>query len=63
MYLKLIEWEGVHWIDLAQAMNKWRALVNTVTNKITRRTALNAHTVYKLILILPLHTNSFNDVF
>ena len=29
----------------------------------TRRTALNTHTVYKLILILPLHTNNFNDVF
>ena len=32
MYLKDIEWEGVDWIDLALAMNKWRAVVNTVTN-------------------------------
>jgi hypothetical protein len=31
MCLKDIEWEGVDWIDLAQAMNKWRAVVNTVT--------------------------------
>ena len=30
---------------------------------VTRRTALNTHTVYRLKLILPLHTNNFNDVF
>ena len=30
---------------------------------VTRRTAPNAHTVYRLKLILPLHNNNFNDVF
>jgi hypothetical protein len=28
--LKKSVWEGVNWIDLAQGMDKWRALVNTV---------------------------------
>jgi hypothetical protein len=32
MHLKLFEWESVDWIDLAQAMNRWRALVNKATN-------------------------------
>lgn len=30
--LKEIGCEGVHWIDLAQDMDNWRALVKTVTN-------------------------------
>jgi hypothetical protein len=25
-------WEGVDWIDLAQDVDQWRALVNTVMN-------------------------------
>ena len=33
-----------------------------VLTAVTRHTALNTHTVYKLTLILPLHTNNFNDV-
>jgi hypothetical protein len=27
-----IGWVGMDWIDLAQDMNSWRALVNTVMN-------------------------------
>jgi hypothetical protein len=27
-----IGWDGVDWIDMAQDMNQWRALVNTVLN-------------------------------
>jgi hypothetical protein len=30
--LKEIEWDGMDWIDLAQDMDRWRALVNTVMN-------------------------------
>ena len=26
------EWEGVHWIDVAQDRNKWRALLKMVMN-------------------------------
>jgi hypothetical protein len=25
-------WDGIHWIDLAQDRDQWRALVNTVMN-------------------------------
>jgi hypothetical protein len=25
-------WDGLDWIDLAQARDQWRAVVNTVTN-------------------------------
>jgi hypothetical protein len=32
MDLREIGWDGMDWIDLAQKMNKWRALVNTVMN-------------------------------
>jgi hypothetical protein len=31
-YLGEIEWVGMEWIDLAQDMDQWRALVNTVMN-------------------------------
>jgi hypothetical protein len=27
-----ISWEGMYWIDLAQDMDKWQAVVNTVMN-------------------------------
>jgi hypothetical protein len=27
-----IKWDGVNWIDRAQDMDQWRALVNTVLN-------------------------------
>jgi hypothetical protein len=30
--LKLIFWDGMDWIDLAQEIDHWRALVNTVMN-------------------------------
>jgi hypothetical protein len=30
--LRKIGWDGMHWIDLVQDRNKWRALVNTVMN-------------------------------
>jgi hypothetical protein len=30
--LREIGWDGMDWIDLAQDMNQWRALVNTVMN-------------------------------
>jgi transposase len=32
MDLREIEWCGMGWIDLAQDMDQWRALVNTVMN-------------------------------
>jgi hypothetical protein len=28
--LQEIKWGGMHWIDLAQERDQWRALVNTV---------------------------------
>jgi hypothetical protein len=30
--LRDIRWDGVDWIDLAQDMEEWRALINTVMN-------------------------------
>jgi len=30
--LREIRWEGVNWIHLAQIGDRWRALLNTVTN-------------------------------
>jgi hypothetical protein len=30
MDIREIGWEGINWIDLAQDMDHWRALVNTV---------------------------------
>jgi hypothetical protein len=32
MDLRGIGWSGMDWIDLAQDMDQWRALVNTVIN-------------------------------
>jgi hypothetical protein len=32
MYLRGIGWGGVDWIDQAQDMDQWRAIVNTVMN-------------------------------
>jgi hypothetical protein len=32
MDLREIEWDGMDWIDLAQDMDQWRALVKTVKN-------------------------------
>jgi hypothetical protein len=32
MDLREIVWDGMNWIDLAQTMDQWRALVNTVIN-------------------------------
>jgi transposase len=32
MDLREIGWGGMGWIDLAQDMDQWRALVNTVMN-------------------------------
>jgi hypothetical protein len=32
MDLREIRWGGMDWIDLAQHMDQWKALVNTVTN-------------------------------
>jgi hypothetical protein len=31
-YLREIRWGGMDWIDLAQDIDQWRALVNTVMN-------------------------------
>jgi hypothetical protein len=31
--LREIGWDGMDWIDLAQDMEQWRALVNTVVNR------------------------------
>jgi hypothetical protein len=32
MDLREIGWDGVDWIDIAQDMDQWRTLVNTVLN-------------------------------
>jgi hypothetical protein len=32
MDLRMIEWDGIDLIDLAQDRDRWRALVNTVMN-------------------------------
>jgi hypothetical protein len=32
MDLREIGWDGMDWIDLAQDMDQWKALVNTVMN-------------------------------
>jgi hypothetical protein len=32
MVLREIEWDGVDWIDMAEDMDQWRTLVNTVLN-------------------------------
>jgi hypothetical protein len=32
MDLREIEWDGMHWFDMAQNRDQWRALVNTVLN-------------------------------
>jgi hypothetical protein len=32
MDLREIEWDGIDWIDLAQDIDRWGALVNTVMN-------------------------------
>jgi hypothetical protein len=32
MDLREIVWDGMDWIDLAQNMDQWRALVNTAMN-------------------------------
>jgi hypothetical protein len=32
MDLREIRWDGIDWIDLAQNMDQWRALVNAVMN-------------------------------
>jgi hypothetical protein len=32
MDLRDIGWDGIDWIDLAQTMDRWRVLVNTVMN-------------------------------
>ena len=31
-FLKKIYWDGVGWIELVKLKEKWRAVVNTVTN-------------------------------
>jgi hypothetical protein len=32
MNLRVIGWDGVDWIDMAQDRNQWRAFVNTALN-------------------------------
>jgi hypothetical protein len=32
MDLRETVWDGMDWIDLAQDMEQWRALVNTIMN-------------------------------
>jgi hypothetical protein len=32
IYLREIKWGGTEWINLAQDMDQWRAVVNTVMN-------------------------------
>jgi hypothetical protein len=32
MDLRVIGWDGVYWIDLAQDRDQWRALMNAVMN-------------------------------
>jgi hypothetical protein len=30
--LRVIEWDGMDWIDMAQDRDQWKAVVNTVMN-------------------------------
>jgi hypothetical protein len=30
MDLRVVEWDGIDWIDLAQDGDQWRALLNTI---------------------------------
>jgi hypothetical protein len=32
MDVKEIKWNGINWMDLAQVMERWPALLNTVKN-------------------------------
>jgi hypothetical protein len=32
MNLRIIGWEGVHWMHLTQDREQWRFIMNTVTN-------------------------------
>jgi hypothetical protein len=32
IYFRKIRWDGMDWIDLAQDMDQWRVVVNTVKN-------------------------------
>jgi hypothetical protein len=34
MDLREIRWDGMDWLDLAQNRDQWRALVNTVINRL-----------------------------
>jgi hypothetical protein len=61
MHLREIGWDDMDWIDLAQDIDCWRALVNTVMNFGFHKILGNydAGSVYKVLCIvftIPLHT-------
>jgi hypothetical protein len=48
--LKETEWKGMSWVNLAQARDKWRVLVNMVTNVYVPQNVGNFSTSTEILL-------------